>query len=222
MRYYDIHTHHPALHPDDIAIISIDIRKTFIPCGLQHSVGVHPWYIDYNDTKTTDRYYEKVREYALHPAVVAIGETGLDKLTAKSTNDYKFQQALFASHAFLAEEVKKPLIIHCVKAWNDLLRIHQCVKPSIPWIVHGFRGKKMLAIQLLNAGFYLSFGPRFNTEALKETWVKCRLLLETDDNNITIRDVYQQVADELSISVQELSVKINDLTKNVGIPVLNQ
>jgi len=208
MRYYDIHTHQPSLHPEDIAILSVDIRKTFVPGTRRVAVGVHPWYISYNDTETTEQLFEKVRGYSLLPDVVAIGETGLDKMTAKTTNDYQFQQVLFSSHALLAEKVKKTLIIHCVKAWDDLLRIRQSIKPSVPWIVHGFRGKEPLASRLLNAGFYLSFGQHYNLESLKAAWTNNRLLAETDDNQINIREVYHQMACDLHISEQLLSNEI--------------
>jgi len=80
----------------------------------------------------------------------------------------------------------------------------------MPWIIHGFRGKETLAIQLINAGFYLSFGPLYNREALKAAWIKRRLLAETDDSKTDIRHRYQQIADDLSVSEQELSEEIAD------------
>ena len=218
MYYYDIHTHNPPMLSSEIkAIVSVDIRKPFKPCAPWYSVGIHPWYIDNNDMETTDRLFEKVREYARLPMVVAIGETGLDRITAKKTGDYQLQLTLFNLHARLSEEVKKPLIIHCVRAWNELLHIHQSVKPAMPWIVHGFRGKEPLAAQLLNAGFYLSFGLRYHKASLKAAWTKNRLLTETDDNQINIRDVYHQIASDLNISEQLLSDEIENIFVGMNI-----
>ena len=205
MTYYDIHTHRPSLHPEDLAIVSVDIRKPFVPNNQLYSIGVHPWYIDSNDRDVIDELFAHACRSACHPEVKAIGETGLDKHVAKSANDFLLQQELFISHARLAEEVKKPLIIHCVKAWNDLLTIRQSIKPAMPWVIHGFRGKVALAVRLIDAGLYLSFGLHYNIDSLKTAWRKWRLLLETDDKNITIRDVYQQVANDLDVSVQELA-----------------
>ena len=205
MHFIDIHTHHPPTsHPEDMSIISIDIRKPFTPCSLWYSVGVHPWYIDYNDPATTTSLFEKVRTYAQLQEVVAIGETGLDKLTAKSANDYQLQKALFASHAHLAEEVAKPLIIHCVRAWDDILHIRQSTKPTIPWIIHGFKGKEPLARQLLDAGLYLSFGLHYDKASLNVAWSRHHLLAETDDSQANIRDIYRQIANDLHISEQLL------------------
>jgi len=214
MIYYDLHTHHPPLYPEDIALVSVDIRKPFVPSAIRYAVGVHPWYIDCNDREAVGQLFEKVHKYSLLPAVAAIGETGLDKMTAKTTDDYQLQQALFASHAQLAEKVKKALIIHCVKAWDDLLHIRLSLKPTVPWIIHGFRGKESLASQLLNAGFYLSFGLYYHKSSLKTAWVNNRLFAETDDNPISIRDIYRQIAGDLNISEQLLSNKIESLSSH--------
>ena len=211
MRYYDIHTHNPDSRPEDVAIISIDLINPCISDKLCYSVGVHPWLINYNQRDTTNLLFEKVRDYAYHPAIVAIGETGLDKLKVNNPNDYLFQQTLFTSHVSLAEEVQKPLIIHCVKAWDALFNIRQAVKPSMPWIIHGFRGKELLALRLIQAGFYLSFGLHYHIEALKIAWKYCRLLIETDDNQINISDVYHQIASDLNITVTELTKEIGEL-----------
>ncbi len=214
MIYCDIHTHQPGRHPEDIAVISVDIRNPLALYAPQdnaekyYTVGVHPWYIDSTHADLANDLFTKVREYAHLPKIVAIGETGLDKMTAKTENDFIFQQEQFLSHAHLSEEVKKPLIIHCVKAWDELLHIHKSIKPTMPWIIHGFRGKETLAAQLLDAGFYLSFGAHYNTGALQTAWTKHRLLAETDDKNIDIRDVYKQIASDLNISESKLSEEI--------------
>jgi TatD DNase family protein len=237
MVYYDIHTHKQTIRHDEVAIVSIDIRQPFelyhaisdrdypvANTGIQqnrpeiaiksnpfYSVGVHPWYIDSTDPETINRLFTKASQLALLPEVVAIGETGLDKNTVKSSDDYFLQQELFISHARLSEEVKKPLIIHCVKAWNDLLHIRQSIQPAMPWIIHGFRGKRMLATQLLNSVFYLSFAIHYNIDSLKTAWTRRRLLLETDDKDIDISNLYQQAASDLDVSKQELAQAIEKI-----------
>ena len=224
MVYFDIHTHCPAVHHEDIAIISLDLRdrekvaailsvdtnlaekpdsgliKTNIRSEY-YSVGVHPWYPDRS-------LMAQACEYATSPLVVAIGETGLDKNTANSIGDFKQQQELFEEHIVLSEKVGKPLIIHCVKAWDELLHIHKSAKPSMPWIIHGFRGKATLAGQLMDAGLYLSFSTQHNVDSLKTAWEKRRLLVETDDTNTDIRDIYVQIASNLNITIEELSDNI--------------
>ena len=146
--------------------------------------------------------------------VVAIGEAGLDTL-AESPMD--LQKEVFLAQANLAEETHKPLIIHCVKAWADLIACKKAVKPEMPWIIHGFRGNGELASQLVRLGFYLSFGDRFNPSALRAAWPDF-LFLETDDKSIDIRRVYQNVAEALDIPEEKLRIQI---AKNVSIFHLN-
>jgi len=204
--YYDIHTHQPTVQTEVITVISLDLRDHDMWPELfsaresiseYYSVGIHPWFPEKN-------LMTKVREYAISPLVVAIGETGLDKITANSAESFKLQQDLFIEHIILSEKVKKPLIIHCVRAWNDLLHIHKTTKPSMPWIIHGFRGNATLAGQLIDAGLYLSFSGLYNTDSLKAAWMKRRLLIETDDTKTDIRDVYTQIANNLEITPKEL------------------
>lgn len=206
MFYYDIHTHQQTNHPEEISIFSFDVRNPFTPDNrLSYAFGVHPWYINADDPDTANRLLSCVGELAILSEAVAIGETGLDKVTAKTSADFQLQQSLFVSHARLSEELKKPLIIHCVKAYNDILRFHNSIKPAMPWIIHGFRGKEALASQLLHAGFYLSFGRYYDRGALKAAWANHRLLVETDDCQINIRDIYHLVANDLNIPEFEIS-----------------
>ena len=215
MGYYDIHTHQMPFYKEDIAIINRnvnpmgDIRSGSLPDTVIRSYGIHPWYL-YNVKEQIDR----LRLLASGPEVVAIGEAGLDTL-AESPMD--LQKEVFLAQAYLAEETHKPLIIHCVKAWADLIACKKAVKPEMSWIIHGFRGNGELASQLVRLGFYLSFGDRFNPSALCAAWPDF-LFLETDDKSIDIRGVYQNVAEALGIPEEKLRIQI---AKNVSIFHLN-
>ena len=226
MIFYDLHSHRPAQRAEDITIISVDIRNPDCSSGfysqspnkptLEHlvtnthlgyySVGLHPWHIDKS-------IMSEVRKFAALPSVVAIGETGLDKNTAKNQDDFSLQKEIFTEHILISEEVKKPLVVHCVKAWDELLHIRKSSKPSMPWIIHGFRGNATLATQLLNAGLCLSFGIHHNVEALKASWDKGRLFTETDDADVDIREVCSSIAGKLNVSINELLDEICGLFK---------
>ncbi|MCD8269786.1 MAG: TatD family hydrolase [Parabacteroides sp.] len=208
MIYYDIHTHQPPVHPEDIAIINTIVKDEgdlLLPAQWC-SMGIHPWYI-YNV-----REQLSLLESALSdPSVVAIGEAGLDKLAEASLD---IQQSTFREQALLAEKADKPLIIHSVKAWAELIAMKRSVKPRMPWIVHGFRGNAELAGQLIHQGFYLSFGEHFNSQALQAAWPGY-LLAETDDKEIDIRSVYRQIATSLHISLEELVITLERNVQNI-------
>lgn len=198
MIYYDIHTHQPPVHSDDKVIVAADFRMPLDP-EIAYAVGIHPWQAASNNALPI------LYELAQQPNVFAIGETGLDKRCA---TPFDRQEELFRVHIQLAEAMNKPLIIHCVKAWEQLLHMHKTSGRRIAWIIHGFTGNKTLAGQLLRAGFYLSFGLRFNPAAVGEAWNAHKLFAETDESPVDIRDVYARLAASIAITQDELGQQI--------------
>lgn len=208
MIYYDIHTHQPSVHPEDVAIVNTIVKRD---CDLSLSsrfcsAGIHPWYI-YN----VREQFSCLESLISSPFLVAIGEAGLDKL---ADTPLAIQQDVFWEQAALAEQVNRPLIIHCVKAWEELITIRKKAKPKLPWIIHGFRGNGELASQLIRQGFYLSFGEYFNPAALRAAWPD-RLFAETDDQEIDIRDVYRQMASSLHLSLEEFASGLENNVRNI-------
>lgn len=184
MTITDFHTH--RLDATD-AIISLPLQaaRDIIashPDG-HFSVGVHPW-----DT-ATDADFDTVARLAAMPQVVAIGETGLDRLRGA---DIDTQAALFERHIELSEQLRKPLVIHCVKAWDMLLELHRRHRPAMSWGIHGFRGNPRLARQLLDKGLYLSLGEHFNP-ATAAIIPPDRLLIETDESPLPITAIAARV-----------------------------
>ena len=84
----------------------------------------------------------------------------------------------------------------------------------MPWIIHGFRGKPLVAYQLLQHDFYLSYGEKYNEESLRITSPE-RLFLETDEARISIETLYVRAAEIRGISVEELSQIIQANVKKV-------
>lgn len=162
--------------------------------------GIHPW--------QTDEFFSAKEEGVglLCPKeslseVLAIGECGLDALRG---GPMERQEELFRQHVRLSEEVRKPLVIHCVKALDQLLRLRKELRPTMPWMLHGFRGKQQQLRSLLDAGLYISFGSHFNEESLRLCPME-RLLLETDEDTLhPIREIYNNVACVRGISVAAL------------------
>lgn len=202
--YIDIHTHHNQSTSDVIAVRNYDFDAT--PIGLS-SVGVHPWQsVTINtDADFINSSMMEVEAKCMMPQVVMIGETGLDALRGA---DMETQQALFLRHIALSERLGKPLVIHCVKAVEEVVAIHKQQRPTQPWIIHGFRKKAQLAKQFLQQGISLSFGPRYDVEAIQAAYEANALWLETDDTDAAITDLYQEAANVLSVSVEELKLNI--------------
>lgn len=128
------------------------------------------------------------------PEVVAIGETGLDSLRGSSLD---VQTALLRRHALLAESVGKPLILHVVRRWDEIIALKKELKPTVKWIIHGFRGGARQARSLVDAGFYLSVGEHFNPDAIRDI-PSDRLYTETDESPLPIAEIRRRINDARS------------------------
>lgn len=190
----DIHTHHTET-VKTTAVISISLPDYSIGEKGLFSIGIHPW-------QTNNQWREQmnlVQHYAPLPQVVAIGECGIDKLWIKQ-QPKELQQTLsetqmqiMKEHIVCSETYRKPLIIHCVKAFNEIVELKKSFRPNMPWIIHGFRNNANIARLLLNEGFYLSFGEHFQEEALHAV-PDNRLFMETDESLLNIEQLIRKVA----------------------------
>lgn len=153
-----------------------------------YSIGYHPW-----DTarEVPEDVLSRIEKIAGRKEIVAIGEAGVD-LSGNGGPMFR-QLALFKWHAELSERLRKPLVIHDVKAHDIMTGLHRDLQPSQAWAIHGFRGKPELADMMLRAGFYLSFGPLFNILTVQRI-PEDRILAETDDSEYTIREVIEKIS----------------------------
>ncbi len=207
MELFDIHTHQILLEDNDdpyhscildVYPLEFEVAKVTYD-RHSFSCGIHPWYSE--DSESQLKY---LAEIVTHPRIIAIGETGLDKIKGPS---FDVQIPVFKRHIELSEQLKKPLIIHAVKAWEQLYHIRKEMKPTQPWIIHGFRGNPQVAQQMAKAGFLFSLGNKFNVDSL-EFIPKGSLFCETDEDEMDIRDVYQQIADALNQDIEEFAAQI--------------
>lgn len=174
------------------------------PEGVHLSVGLHPWKVDASWREKMTR----IRVEAERADVWAIGECGLDKVRGVAL---PVQVEAFRAQIAIAEEVGKPVVVHCVKAFDELLSLRREVvaacraKGSVfpqPWIIHGFRGNPEQAKQLIAKGLFLSFGHRYQIETLRFVFTSSRpFFLETDDSPLSVRQIYEQVARHLDVDV---------------------
>lgn len=204
MDFFNIHTH-ITKHPES-EILSADVLS-FSSIGKNEylSVGIHPWYLADNDA---ENQLESLRKAIGNRQVVALGECGLDKLKGPSM---ELQTSVFRKEIALAEEHNLPMVIHCVKAYNELVQIKKSTHPQQPWIIHGFRGKEALAKECLQHGFHLSFGAYFQEDALRAVPVE-KLFVETDESGMAIEEVYLRIARTRGMELEELTESIK---KNV-------
>jgi TatD DNase family protein len=210
--FLDVHGHQVSEEEDVVAIVTLNVPEYMGCCGLdlQHtcySLGIHPW------TIRPDRLAENLRfieQNLVFDCVKAVGECGLDKCC---DTPWEWQMRAFRAQAGISEKFGKSLIIHCVKAFDELIALHKEIQPQQAWIIHGFRGKPQQMEQLIRQGFYLSFGRRFNVETVREIPLE-RLFLETDEAEISVKQVYREILSSIHIAEQKLIDQIWENGKN--------
>lgn len=199
----DIHTHRQGsgiqnCYPED-----------FIPNAEGwYSVGIHPWKISKYHGQLP---WEQLHTCAVASNVLAIGETGLDKLCGVPM---PLQIEVFSKHILLAESVNKPLVIHLVKSIDELLQLRRQLKPRCPWVVHGFRGKPAQVQQLVSHGLYLSYGEFANPQSVALTPLG-KMFVETDESSLPIDSVLRQVAVYKGMSPVDLKAQLEENVRQV-------
>lgn len=207
MDFFNIHTH-SLVHPEsEILAQSPDLFPSD-KLPVYTSIGIHPWFLT---EENAESQWKALQKQVSHPSVLAIGEGGLDKLKGP---DMELQVKILKQQVALSEEKSLPLIIHCVKAFNELIQLKKELRPHQPWIIHGFRGKEALAIDCIRHGFYLSYGEHFQENALKATPQE-KLFIETDESGIPVQEIYQSIALVHGIGLQELMESVKKNVKEV-------
>jgi TatD DNase family protein len=208
--FIDIHR-----HSSDNGAADVVLRNLFpsevnqINNKKYYSVGLHPWH---TNNPNLDAELEVVANYSHNQNVIAIGETGIDK---SIDTDIAIQSHAFNVQIEIAKAVDKPMIIHCVRAYDDMLRIKKKSAHHQPWIIHWFNASPEMALDLIRKGCYLSFGIalfKANTKAFRSfSQIPVEnIFLETDDANLTIRDVYDKAAQNKGITLDDLQKQLSE------------
>lgn len=215
--YIDMHTHGPA-RPGVRSLRNVFLQDidSFSTTGQQLlSVGLHPWEIRGNEDLSL---LKEQLHFALgYPNVAAVGETGLDKAIEMPMEK---QEAIFRIHIELSESLKIPLVIHCVRAFQEVLSLRKQLKAIQPWIFHGFSGSAQLARQCLDAGCLLSFGSAILSDNNRALHSLLQIgvddfFLETDDSGLDIELVYERAAAVKQISPEVLLERMYERFTNL-------
>jgi TatD DNase family protein len=207
--YIDIHVHDGKPSAGLFILESLMAHEEKMPealSGVSYTYGIHPWFLNEENHKQLLLSVEKT---VCNPEVIAVGEAGFDRLKGPSV---ELQRKVFEEQVIISEEIKKPVIIHCVRSWDELLAAKKKLKPHMPWLIHGFRGNQELAGQLLSKGMYLSFWFEFvlrpESGNLLRNMPNDRFFLETDGADVDIRSIYQKVATDRNQNVDDLKSDI--------------
>ena len=177
----DAHTHTDPSAPDITALVNLNPDDSAEPAKrCYYSCGIHP--------SDIEKYsLEELRATLTRIPCSAVGECGLDAR-------FPFEQeTVFKDQIRIAEEMKLPMVIHCVRKYYDLIRIRKSERAAMSWLIHGFRGNRETGTALLQAGCLLSLSPVWlmHQEEFPDWLPDGNFLLETDESDIPLPSVYE-------------------------------
>lgn len=177
MNILDIHTHVLPEEPGSalVCIGSGPVPDGALGQGHWFSAGLHPWDV----TEDFDSQLNILERLLANPQVPAVGECGFDALKGPS---HELQEQAFVRQIELSEHYAKPMILHVVRDFDSVIRLRRTLKPTQPWLIHGFRGGPEQMKQLYSHGILVSFGLKHNPESLRQV-PSDRLFLETDGHD---------------------------------------
>ena len=219
--FVNIHTHNHIDNKEVISIQNIDIDNIDnVDVSRFYSVGIHPWDVSQQTTVNRQQSLSKLSQilsFSSSQFLKAIGECGLDRAgTGAGTGRFEIQRDVFKKQIELSEQYSKPLIIHAVRTYPDIIAIRKETKAKQPWIIHGFQGNEQSAEQLLkHDGIYLSLGEiLFRNEERARRLLQIipydRLFLETDVAERSIIDVYEKAVSLSVVEMEKLRCDIFD------------
>ena len=208
--FFNAHTHRLNYN----AIINSEIESFSSDEQYFYSVGLHPWFIN---SENFEEQLAKIRNLLFLKNVVAIGECGVDRAIDLDIN---LQKRIFEWHLKQAEAINKPVIVHCVRAYSDVIEILVRVNFNGVIIFHDYRGNEIQTSKLNEFNSYYSFGKSLlnPTEKLKSSFKQIsenRLLLETDDSDISIEKIYISAAKIGNIPVEKLEMNVLSNIKRI-------
>ena len=183
MKILDIHTHVLPEEPGS-ALVCIGcgpVPEGSLEQGHLFSAGLHPWDV----TDDFENQLIELQKLLANPRVPAVGECGFDALKGPS---HELQEQAFVRQVQLSEQFRKPMILHVVRDFDSVIRLRKQLKPTQPWLIHGFRGGPEQMNQLYAQGILVSFGLKHNPESLRQV-PSDRLFLETDGHDTIVQTI---------------------------------
>jgi TatD DNase family protein len=201
--YINIHSHYKPRDKNELVTRNAYLRLTpeqVSALPYKVSAGLHPWHLLSMSLRECG---DKLIELASLENVFAIGEIGIDRAIDIPIST---QLAYFDTQLNIARALKKPVIIHAVKSYSDLVPFLK--KTKVPFIFHQFSGNEQQAKELLKYNCLLSFGKNLFYEKAQQVLKQipdAGFLLETDAApRLTIEEVYEQAAKIKQLETDEL------------------
>lgn len=209
MKWIDIHTHKAYKADADVIFIRNAYMAAFEPKNPNYFIsnGIHPWKINQAVNPT------HLRQLLSMPKTVALGEIGLDRFKP----NFERQKILFEQQIQIGHEYSKPLILHCIKAYPEVISMIKEYKH--PVIFHQYEGNPLQTEQLLTMPHvYFAFGRQLFRNTLNKNLNSIpmrRIFLETDNTQIPIQNCYYKLSQLLQLNISQIQVQLQTNFENI-------
>lgn len=215
--YVDFHTHRRS--GDALEILNVealDAGAVARACqqGQPFSLGVHPWRADVSQTELQEAF-SRIEQCVNVDGFVAIGECGLDWVSQVAR---AAQMSVFEQQIELAHRLTVPVVLHCVRAFEEVMQTLR-VRKIRRAVFHSFVGSPQQAERVVREGYFCSFSPRSlaspRTREVIKAIAPSVMLVERDECECSIEEVYEAVATLRKCSVEELREIVFDNYKRL-------
>jgi TatD DNase family protein len=205
--FVNIHSHNADV-TDDICIYNCndisEVELYFNRC----SYGLHPWNVQ--SYQQIDTFCHELELLLQKRNLLCVGECGLD---ITKGIDFELQLYAFSKQVELAQRFNVPIIIHCVRAYYEIISILKKQRCTKPVIFHKFSGNSQIYSMCLKYDAYISLGPELCKHKSKHSvdfdFRLDRLLFETDTNSdVNISDVYNCFSEIYNIEFKQLKQQV--------------
>lgn len=171
-----------------------------------YALGTHPLYVNQVGPDAVQRLHEALSRAMDDPALVAVGEIGLDHFVPALQDDSSRarQDTLYAEQLAVAAAFGLPVILHVRRSADHLLKhlrgLRKQGKAVSGGIAHAFNGSLQQAHAFLDLGFKLGFGGAMTFDRalqireLAQGLPDDAIVLETDAPDIPPTWLYQTAA----------------------------
>lgn len=178
------------------------------------STGIHPKLID----NTFAQKFQIVKHLASLPNCAAIGECGIDVFSSATVAE---QKETFIKHLHLAQQFSKPVIIHCVRAYSEIISALNATRFSLPVVMHSYNGNIQTSQQLIRReNIYFSFSDKCltpNCSASKSLDIIPleRIMIETDNSSSPLKPIISLIAENKRVGEDVVEKSNNQLFSQI-------
>lgn len=189
MKNFDSHTHSAKENSLKSCTLEEFLQTNELLSGQKLSLQLHPWHLPDKHEGLTDEFIKAAKSDKIY----ALGEIGLDRLKGP---ELEIQQAYFKDLLELANELKKPVLLHVVRCASEALLMLKKY-PDLPKIWHGFRGKNELFEELIKADIFVSLHHSMLENQHFINYIKThkeycsQIGFESDDREIDIEQLFR-------------------------------